>query len=119
MAVETSNVETGSAAENVPAVLRQLKRYYGASDPKLALLTGIPRSTVQSRLSGATPCNASDLEQFAKVFEVPITVLYLPPKVALRWVLDHQEAVPEWLRPMASSVKGPKGRWMNSPARAA
>lgn len=77
-----------TSAENVPAVLRRLKNYCEVTDVEIAEATGIPRSTVRSKMQGA-PCTVRDLAAFAAFFDVPLGVFVMSPDDALRWVLDH------------------------------
>ena len=77
-----------TSAANVPGVLRRLKSYCEVTDMEIAEATGIPRSTVRSKMHGA-PCVTRDLQAFAAYFDVPLSVLVMTPDDALRWVLDH------------------------------
>lgn len=83
------------ARHTVPATLRKLRDYYGYTDVEMAAMTGIPRTTVRSRMTkNAQAATSVELAGFAKVFGVPVGVLFLTPNEALRWVIDHapQEA---------------------------
>jgi hypothetical protein len=88
MTVKERVTTATSSAENVPLVLRRLKNYCDVTDAEIAEATGIPRSTVRSKMGGA-PCTVKDLAAFAAYFDVPMAVFVMSPDEALRWVLDH------------------------------
>ncbi len=75
--------------KSLPTTVRRLQRDRDLSDVRLALLSGVKRTTLHSRLSGKSPFTDEELVSIATVLDVPVVVLFLSPDNALRWVLDH------------------------------
>lgn len=105
----TQAVERAQA--NVPATLRKLRDFYGWTDVDLAARTGIPRTTLASRLRKTHPIAATspELAAFAAAYGVPVGVLFLEPNEALRWLIDHPGKEENYAKP----------GYLKTPARAA
>jgi transcriptional regulator with XRE-family HTH domain len=92
MAIDERVLVALHAGEQVPAVLRQLRNYWGTNDAVLSRLTGIKRTTLANKMKGNGAFSPGEMRALAAVFGVPIEVLYLKPGDAVRWILDHPEA---------------------------
>ncbi|MFP5376921.1 MAG: helix-turn-helix transcriptional regulator [Acidimicrobiia bacterium] len=89
MASEAVDLLTAvSSPMNVGATIDALRRHCGLTTKALAQMASIKRSTLHGRIAGSD-ATASELDRLARVFNVPIAVLFLERDVALRWVLDH------------------------------
>lgn len=86
--------EIKAARQSVPATVKALKRYWEVSDGAMALAFGTTRQTINGRMNGVTKLTAEDMAGFARFFGVPVGVLYLDAREAIRWCLDHPESGP-------------------------
>lgn len=62
--------------------------YFGLhNNSLLSRKTGIPVSTVQTKMAGTSPFQAHEIRWLARAFnEIPVEVLFLPAEDALAWV---------------------------------
>ena len=67
----------------------EVARFLHWTTSALADQMGMTRPTVTSRLKGTTNMERWELPGFAAVLGVPVEVLELDPKDAVRWVLDN------------------------------
>lgn len=68
-------------AETVPSRVAAAIKESGVTTVWLCAETGIPRSTMQRRLSGHSPFNLNELDVIAKALRLPVTAL-LPQAAA-------------------------------------
>lgn len=98
--------------ERARLVLEALKSYRGMSDAKLAGALGVSRPGITARRSGATKLGLPDIVRLAPVLGVEPTVFLMTPSAALRWVLDHEDEMPDNVRQISSNT----GRDMEVPS---
>jgi hypothetical protein len=84
--------------QDVPHVLRALKRYFEITDEQLGVALGLTRQAVQSRLGGASKITPWELAGFAALFGIPESLFFGSPDEALRWVLDHPDDISDLRR---------------------
>lgn len=86
-------------ARTLDLLVRMLK----LNDRKMEARSGISRTTLNGKRSGASPIRARDLWPLADALEVDVDVLLLPPSQAATWLVEHQ---PERL----DALESPGGR---------
>lgn len=104
-------VVDASSPDNVGKTIDALRRHCGLTTKGLAYMAGIKRSTLHTRIAGAD-ATTGELHRLAQVFAIPITVLFIEPDLALRWVLDHPAVRP-------ATVSSAKPGYLSSPRIAA
>lgn len=100
------------ARQGVPRVLRQLMAYSGVTGGQLARAFGMSRQAMSLRITGKQRFGADEIAGLAACFGVPVQVFYLSPDEALRWVIDHPQAVAEAVKSMVAA----KGAYIISTA---
>lgn len=90
---ETTLLASASSPKNIGPTVDALRRHCRLTTKGLAERARIARTTLHTRIAGSD-ITASELDRLARVFNVPIAVLFFEPDYALRWVLDHPDERP-------------------------
>jgi antitoxin component HigA of HigAB toxin-antitoxin module len=86
------------AREQVPLTVRALLRHFDLSQGDLGLALGLSRQSICNKLTGRGVLRQEEVLGLAQFFGVPTDVLHLDPEIAVKWVIDHPDARPDWLK---------------------
>lgn len=105
------------------ATLTALLRHRGLTQSEAARRLETNRSGFNAKLTGKTRLTLEDLAKFAAVLGVPIDILLLDPRSAIRWCLDNEEPAPGQTvvalrsKPQANATRVAKSRCSTAPSR--
>jgi hypothetical protein len=87
------------ARTRVPKTVEKVLGYYSLTGADVSRVLGLNPQTVHNKLSGRSAFRHEEIVGLARWLATPIDVLLrLEPDDALRWVIDHPDVRPEYLK---------------------
>lgn len=77
--------------DDVPEVIRMLKRIAGVSDRMIGDALGLKLGSARNRVAGDVPWSYREVREIADYFEVPVELLYADLKTATDLAINRYE----------------------------